>query len=244
MTMARRRAAVLMVGALATGATLPGSTVAAPAPPGESKAPKRCVAKDDQVNAECAFYSKVAQPKIYAGPTGDQLLVVPGLEASGRVTDHFFNDYIADPGDLASGSRRVRLYHRSKPTVLWVERSDIVRASDLKRVKRCWPIKQLLISNGDEEDGRISFTQDGSGVASNPGEPRQPVHAWYFEGVYSVRSEPFTPKKSASREWAWGNFDLATGRIIDRANWASGQDAQRFDSATMKAACPAGPVTD
>jgi len=202
------------------------------------------VAEDDRVNAECAFYPKVAQPRLYAGPTGDQPFVAPGLATPGRLPDHFFNDFVADPGDLASGGGRVRLYQRWGPTVLWVDRSDIVRASALKRVKRCWPIGQLSISNGDAPEGRITFTQDGSGVASNPGEPRQAVHAWYLEGVYSVRSESSARHKSAPREWAWGNVDLATGRIIDRANWASGEDARLLDRAKMDPGCSTGVFTD
>lgn len=212
--------------------------------PSESKAPTKCFDKYHQARPECAFHPRVAQPRIYAGPAGDQPYPVPGLKPSERLPAGFFNDYVADPDDLATGKERVRLYGAWRPSVLWIARTEIVRWTELKRVTGCWPIRRLQVPEGDAEEGWITLERHGSGVLSKPGMPAQPVHAWYVDGVYSIRVEGRNrlSANSVTVEWGWGSIDPGTGKVLEQSGIAAPWDVEVVERREMGEACASGVI--
>lgn len=185
------------------------------------------------------------EPRVYAAASGDEPFVLPGRRPpEPRLPNIFFNDYVADPADLVAAKERVRLHHRLGGQPVWIARRDIVRASELKRVKACWPIKELGIEEGDAEGGTIRLRADGAGVVTYQGALDQPVHAWSIDAVYAIRVEGPNVLKTASGEWGWGNLDPASGKVPERANWAAGESAQVLERPANAEACAGGVVVE
>lgn len=237
---------LLMIGAFVIGSAASAETSFASSkdktPP--TKAPMECFTKI----TSCIFYPKVENPHIY-----------DGLESTAEFSDsrpmtryldrpsHYLNDWLADPRDLLVNAKRVKIYHLWSPGVAWIERKDIVTFSELKKVEACWPVKQMVIENGDAPEGFIKFKPDGSGVATNEsmGTKAHKVHAWYADGVYSVRiTEPKTKHPyRESYEEAWGNIDCKNGLAIHRANWIYSPPDKKFEAFNEKdSSCQFGPV--
>jgi hypothetical protein len=206
---------------------------------GSSLAPASCLVKGGRPALRCVFYPKVAEPELFTDPSGDNVYVDPDWDG-GHPWRGYLNKFVADPGDLDAGAARIRIYHLRKPLRLWVSRKDIVRYSDLKRVKRCWPIRRLTIENGDAPEGTITLGHDGVGSGDVHSNLIGRVQAWYFEGVWSVRVVGRAPKHKEDGEVGWGNLDLANRKVIGRAPWSGGEELDP----SMPPSCASGVVVE
>jgi len=160
----------------------------------------------------CVIYPKDWKPQFYKGASTKEPLPM------GKYPRGFFdiNLYRADPTDLRS-AHWVRLYF-IEGDIAWIEREKLLTFSDLRPIKRCWPIKRMHIEAGDAPGGSIVFKRDGTGVVSYEGKTDK-VKAWYAEGVFSIRY--LKPKKEdlEGRQAAWGYvYSMA---IVHKSNWIS-----------------------
>lgn len=214
-------------------------TLGASSPPSKFRAPSSCLVRGDLPALRCSFYPKVAEPKLYFVPSGGQAYVEPGWD-NGHPWPGYLNDFVADPDDLDAGAAFVRIYHLNKPLRLWVDRKDIVRYSDLKKVKGCWPIHRLLIESGDAPQGTVTLGRDGIGRGDADSNLTGRVQAWYLDGVWSVRVIGRTARFRGDAEAGWGNLDLASRKVIGRASWSGGEELDP----NMPASCASGPIVD
>lgn len=228
----RRRASGAWIVLAACGfASVALATAARAGAPPEPNVPPRCAQTGLRHPDECEVYPRIARPMLYAAASGDAIYEDSRLRS--RFAAHVFDHLVADPDDLASGNLRVRLY--GFPVAVWIERRDIVRSSELRRVERCWPISRFGIENGDAPGYVIRVRQDGSGTFYSDGN-RMPVHAWYLDGVYAVRQEGLS---GDWHDWAQGNLDLATRTVLDRG---AGRMEHLEDAKRMGPSCASGPV--
>jgi hypothetical protein len=204
-----------------------------------SHPPSSCLVNGGLPALRCAFYPRGADLMLYAGPSGDEVYAGPGWNGAHPAPSDF-NGFVADPEDLDAGVGRVRIYHSLWHLQAWVNRKDIVRYSDLKRVKRCWPIRRLTIENGDAPEGTITLGRDGVGGGDAHSNLTGRVQAWYFEGAWSVRVIGRGPKYKEDGEVGWGNLDLANGKVIGRAPWSGGEELDP----SMPASCASGVVVE
>jgi hypothetical protein len=202
----------------------------------KTHAPARCIEPRVGVRRECAFYPKAPQPKVYTSASGDER-----YEDAMARHPMFFNGLAADPEDMASGKRRVRIYDPYQPLTFWVDRDDVVRESDLKKVRKCWPIRRSIIVMGDSPGGEIVFQRDGKGVLRLEGLKRK-VRAWYFEGVFSIRDADLPVGSGHNGEYAWGNLDLQNGTASDRSGGIDKHFVVPLGEPGSE--CESGPATD
>src|SRR5712691_2496770 len=188
-------------------------------------APKEC----RRPSTECVVYPTDRNAQFYKSPSTKD----PVAKYLGKYRAVNINDYLADPGDLKS-AQWVRLYHidignsvkhfSDFNPIVWVERQNLLRYSDLRPVARCWRIKHMSIQAGDAPGGTVEFKRDGTGVVTDAGRTEK-VRAWYKNDVFSIRYVASGEKRLSGKEFAWGyvysiEFEpqvgwIAPGRIED-----------------------------
>jgi len=189
-------------------------------------APREC----REENTTCIIYPKTWDPQFYKGPSTREPLPM------GKYPRGFFdiNSYRADPTDL-SGAQWVRLYF-IEGEIAWIERQNLLRFSDLKPAKRCWPIKRMHIEAGDSPPGSIVFKPDGTGLVDG----KFKVRAWYADEVFSIRY--VAPKRGDidGRQIAWGYLYPLT--VVHKSNWIAPTVDEDYFKKT--ASCRGGPEVE
>jgi len=193
-------------------------------------APKEC--KEDSTS--CIIYPRDWNPQFYKGPSTKEPLPM------GKYPRGFFdiNLYRGDPTDLRS-AQWVRLYF-IEGDIAWIERKKLLRFSDLRPVKRCWPIKHMHIEAGDAPGGLIVFKRDGTGVVSYQRKKPDEVKAWYADDVFSIRYLKPKNEDIDGRQAAWSYvYSMA---IVHKSNWISEGTIEDFFEDTKS--CSKGPEVE
>jgi hypothetical protein len=158
-----------------------------------------------------------------------------------RCLAHAHNSWLVDPEDVRSEATRVRIYDLWSPGTAWVPREDIATFAELRQVSECWPVRSLVIENGDAEPGKIEFRTSGAGILTNRATQTRltQVSTWFAGGVYSVRynrqSRNFYDR--GQLEVAWGSIDPEAGTSIHRAAWIARDPEDRFPRLDLKPQC-------
>lgn len=200
-------------------------------------APKEC---RDRQSTKCIVYPTDWNTPFYKGPSTKAPI--------GKYPHFDINSYRADPGDL-KGARWVRLHHidignRTEDLgdrVVWVERINLLRYSELRPVTRCWRIKRMYIQAGDAPGGIINFKRDGTGIITyDQGGRPEKVRAWYKSDVFSIRYVASGGNGPSGKEFSWGYvYSMA---IVHQVGWiAPGEIEDFFED---DPACESGTVTE